>query len=119
MDTPTAAPPTAQQPPVIPQSQPTSVSGGRVFASPYARTVAAERGVDLTTLQGTGYSGLVTSRDVLKATPTSPSSTTPAPPGGFTDIPLTGMRKVGLLYGCVCVCVPACVGVWVWVCMHV
>jgi pyruvate dehydrogenase E2 component (dihydrolipoamide acetyltransferase) len=93
MDTPTAAPPTAQQPPVIPQSQPTSVSGGRVFASPYARTVAAERGVDLTTLQGTGYSGLVTSRDVLKATPTSPSSTTPAPPGGFTDIPLTGMRK--------------------------
>jgi pyruvate dehydrogenase E2 component (dihydrolipoamide acetyltransferase) len=40
---------------------------GRVFVSPNARRVAKERGIDPTTLVGTGPNGRVTSSDVLNA----------------------------------------------------
>jgi pyruvate dehydrogenase E2 component (dihydrolipoamide acetyltransferase) len=41
----------------------------RVFASPLARKIAAERGVDLATVEGTGPSGRIVRKDVEAAAP--------------------------------------------------
>ena len=69
-----AAPPVVAGPP-----QPVSsaaVTGERVLASPLARKVAAETGVDLATVTGTGPAGRITQRDVVAATQ-SPVIATP------------------------------------------
>ncbi len=44
-----------------------SSSGGRIFASPLARKLAAEKGVDLGSLAGSGPSGRIVKRDVESA----------------------------------------------------
>lgn len=73
--TPSAAPPAAPAPapeapqveaPAPPPAQP-AVSGERVFASPAAKRVAAERGIDISLLagRGTGPNRRVTEKDVL------------------------------------------------------
>ncbi|GAA6207809.1 pyruvate dehydrogenase complex dihydrolipoamide acetyltransferase [Cognatishimia sp. WU-CL00825] len=41
--------------------------GGRVFASPLARRIAADKGVDLASLQGSGPKGRIVKADVLAA----------------------------------------------------
>ena len=55
------------------------VNGERIFASPLARKVAAERGVDLTSVNGSGPSGRIVKKDVDAAAtgivPTSIPST--------------------------------------------
>lgn len=51
-------------------------AGGRVFASPNARRLAAERGIDLAAVAGTGPNGRIVSED-LDAVP-APSSPPPA-----------------------------------------
>src|SRR4030088_1411144 len=73
----------------------------RVKASPVARRVAAELGVDLASVKGTGPEGRVTETDVRaaarsKSAPAAaPSATSVAPkPGQGTRINLSGMRKV-------------------------
>ncbi|GJM18741.1 MAG: acetyltransferase component of pyruvate dehydrogenase complex [Phycisphaeraceae bacterium] len=45
----------------------TSTEGGRIFASPLARKLAAEKGVDLGALAGSGPSGRIVKRDVESA----------------------------------------------------
>ncbi len=52
---------------------------GRVLSSPNARRVAAEQGVDLSAVQGTGPEGRITSEDVLAAA-VAPSGTAPEKP---------------------------------------
>ena len=52
---------------------------GRVLSSPNARRIAAEQGVDLSAVQGTGPEGRITSEDVLAAAVT-PSGTAPEKP---------------------------------------
>jgi pyruvate dehydrogenase E2 component (dihydrolipoamide acetyltransferase) len=42
-------------------------SAHRVKASPLAKTIAAEKGIDLSTVTGTGEEGAITKEDVLKA----------------------------------------------------
>jgi len=92
-------------------------AASRVKASPLARKLAAERGVDLTRITGTGPGGRITQADVLspqplaaapaptsKPAPVSAVSSQPAPmpvavpsmPAGAEDrrVPLTGMRRV-------------------------
>ena len=54
---------------------PSSTSGDRVFASPLARRIAADKGIDLSTLKGSGPKGRIVKADVLGATET----TAPAP----------------------------------------
>ena len=63
--------------------------GTRLFTSPNARRVAAERGVDLHGLIGTGPGGRIVSEDVLAA-PTIGSGTTVRPPatGAATQVAL-------------------------------
>ena len=72
----------------------------RVKASPVARRVAAEIGVDLASVKGTGPEGRVTETDVRAAAKTKSaaparSAPTPAPKAGAgTRVNLSGMRKV-------------------------
>src|SRR5215207_2190074 len=75
------------------------VGSGRVKASPLARRIAAERGVDLGSLAGSGPEGRIVARDLDQAAAPAPSRATPvplprdlaAPP--FTDVPLSQIRK--------------------------
>jgi pyruvate dehydrogenase E2 component (dihydrolipoyllysine-residue acetyltransferase) len=77
---------------------------GRLRASPLARRIAAERGVDLGAVAGSGPEGRVVARDLEMApaqtlAPTTPgvSSTSPLPrfpsSAPYTDVPLTQIRK--------------------------
>jgi pyruvate dehydrogenase E2 component (dihydrolipoyllysine-residue acetyltransferase) len=79
--------------------------GTRVKASPLARRIAAERGVDLGAVAGSGPEGRIVARDLevaAGASPSRPSATAPsvtaALPRGpsdapYTDVPLTQIRK--------------------------
>jgi pyruvate dehydrogenase E2 component (dihydrolipoamide acetyltransferase) len=62
--------------------------GARPIASPRAKALAAERGIDLSTIAGTGPGGLIVEEDVLTAQAAVPPT---MPPG--TDRPLSQMRK--------------------------
>jgi pyruvate dehydrogenase E2 component (dihydrolipoamide acetyltransferase) len=61
-----AAPPAAAAPPQPAASAPTP-RGPRVNASPIAKRLAQEHGVDLAQLQGTGPNGMITKEDVERA----------------------------------------------------
>jgi pyruvate dehydrogenase E2 component (dihydrolipoamide acetyltransferase) len=96
------APPTRETAPAPARQQ-----AGRVKASPLARRIAAERGVDLGSLAGSGPEGRIIARDLEEApAAAAPAQAAPgsaplprrpaAPlPGGpaFTDVPLTQIRK--------------------------
>jgi pyruvate dehydrogenase E2 component (dihydrolipoamide acetyltransferase) len=72
---------------------------GRVKASPLARRIASERGVDLRQIAGSGPEGRVVKRDVDAAPArTAPSAPAPrvaaaAPGAAYQDVPLTQIRK--------------------------
>ena len=71
----------------------------RVKASPVARRIAAELGVDLSTLKGTGPEGRVTETDVRAAAKSKPAIPTPKVPaavkaGESARIQLSGMRRI-------------------------
>jgi len=91
----------AASPPQPPPETKTESSGEtRVKASPLARRVAAEQGVDLSTVKGTGPDGRVTESDVRAAgkskggAPQSKPAAPRIPAGEGSRISLTGMRKV-------------------------
>jgi pyruvate dehydrogenase E2 component (dihydrolipoamide acetyltransferase) len=72
---------------------------GRVKASPVARRIAAELGVDLSSVKGTGPEGRVTETDVrgaAKSKPAAPATKIPAAvkAGESARIQLSGMRRV-------------------------
>jgi len=77
-------------------------AGGRVKASPLAKKLAAERGVDLRTLAGSGPGGRIVRADVLGAPVGGPAAgaakpvQTIRPVAGPDDtrIPLSGMRTI-------------------------
>jgi len=91
--------------PVATPAPATTVSTGRVKASPVARKIAAERGIDLATLAGTGPGGRITRADVESpsAAPVSPAAVqapaavlaSPVSPVTLSgeDIPLSTMRQ--------------------------
>ncbi len=74
-ETPSAPPP---PPPVAAPAPaaPVAASGDRIKASPLARRIAADKGVDLAGLTGTGPNGRIVKADVEGA---QPGATTPAP----------------------------------------
>jgi pyruvate dehydrogenase E2 component (dihydrolipoamide acetyltransferase) len=72
----------------------------RIKASPLARRMARERGLDLASLQGTGPEGRILADDVERAAaggaaaPAAPSTAPAAvPPGEVEVVPLTSIRK--------------------------
>jgi pyruvate dehydrogenase E2 component (dihydrolipoamide acetyltransferase) len=109
---PVAAAPAAPAPAALLQD------GARVFASPLARRIAAEKGLYLTQINGSGPRGRIVKADVLSATATTttmPAASASASPAAasaitapsvsadaiaklyadreYTEIPLDGMRK--------------------------
>jgi pyruvate dehydrogenase E2 component (dihydrolipoamide acetyltransferase) len=81
-----ASPPDAKSEPLVYETASAAKPGGVIPASPAARRIAREKGVDLGTLQGTGPKGAVLAADVLR------SAGTKAPVGEI--VPLTSMRRV-------------------------
>jgi pyruvate dehydrogenase E2 component (dihydrolipoamide acetyltransferase) len=91
-----------------PAPTPAGGEGGRVKASPLAKKVAAEKGVDLSSVSGSGPGGRIVGKDVQAAAETggakapapekpaaAPAAAPPAPAAGATElIPLSGMRRV-------------------------
>lgn len=71
-----------------PATSPMPTEESRIIASPRAKALAAKRGVDLSTVTGTGPGGRIVEEDVADAQEPTPS----AMPAG-TDQPLTKMRK--------------------------
>ena len=73
-------------PPAAAPSAALPAVAGRVKASPLARKMAADQGMDLTRVPGSGPEGRVIRRDVegAAARPSAPA---------FTDVPLTQIRK--------------------------
>jgi pyruvate dehydrogenase E2 component (dihydrolipoamide acetyltransferase) len=76
-------------------------AGTRVKASPLAKRMAAERGLDLTALAGSGPEGRIIARDLASVPEASSGPAAPAPlprrPAApltpYTDVPLTQIRK--------------------------
>ncbi|MEY2512231.1 MAG: hypothetical protein QOE26_2994 [Verrucomicrobiota bacterium] len=82
-----------------PEPRAESSGEARVKASPLARRLAAEQGVDLSTVKGTGPDGRVTESDVRavsKSKGAAPQSATAPriPAGEGSRISLSGMRRV-------------------------
>jgi pyruvate dehydrogenase E2 component (dihydrolipoamide acetyltransferase) len=80
-----------------------NASDARVKASPLAKALAKEKGIDVSKVNGTGDNGRVTKSDIENYKPASTSSATKSTspgtnfvPGteGFTDEPASQMRKV-------------------------
>jgi len=76
----------------------TPASGGRVKASPVAKKLAAEQGVNLATVPGSGPGGRIVKKDVEAAAAGSTGSTLPAvtlagDEPEYIDHPLSQMRK--------------------------
>ena len=110
-----AAPSGASEAPAPPAGA--ASDGARIFASPLARRIAADKGIDLTGLTGSGPRGRIVKADVIAAKPgTAPKPAQAAPaaapsgtslPSGpatdtilklyadrdYAEIPLDGMRK--------------------------
>jgi pyruvate dehydrogenase E2 component (dihydrolipoamide acetyltransferase) len=70
---------------------------GRIKASPLARRMARERGVELSGIRGTGPDGRIVAEDVERAEaggPTAPvAAPAPVPTGEVERIPLSNVRK--------------------------
>lgn len=91
-------------------AEPTASENGRVKASPLARKIAADKGISLNQVQGTGDGGRIVKSDIESFKPGktaapaatapsagTPSATSPAVPAGqvsFEDRPVSQMRKV-------------------------
>ena len=118
--TPAAAPAAAATPAAsaTPVATPAVSHGARVFASPLARRIAADKGIDLGSLTGSGPHGRIVKADVENATAAPKAASAPAPSAPvaaapkpaapqvsaegvaklyadreYTEIPLDGMRK--------------------------
>jgi pyruvate dehydrogenase E2 component (dihydrolipoamide acetyltransferase) len=88
--------------------QPATENGGRIKASPLAKKIAAEKGLDISKVSGTGDGGRIIKKDIdgykeqttdnrQQTTVLAPTSHSPLPTHqgeSHMDVPLTQMRKV-------------------------
>jgi pyruvate dehydrogenase E2 component (dihydrolipoamide acetyltransferase) len=98
-------------PAAAPAPQPEAASGGaRIFASPLAKRIAADKGLDLSRIKGSGPNGRIVKADVESAKPGAPAAAPAAAPApraappagaqpvfvapGDTRVPHTSIRKV-------------------------
>ncbi|GAA6158333.1 pyruvate dehydrogenase complex dihydrolipoamide acetyltransferase [Ruegeria sp. HU-ET01832] len=109
------AAPAASEAPAPAPAAPVKADGGRIFASPLARRIAAQKGLDLAQITGSGPHGRIVKADVEGATATAPAAapsaaaaapaaTAPAGPSAdavakmyegrdYEEIKLDGMRR--------------------------
>jgi pyruvate dehydrogenase E2 component (dihydrolipoamide acetyltransferase) len=106
---PAAAPVAAAAPTAAPSSAPQpKADGSRIFASPLAKRIAKQKGIDLAALKGSGPHGRVVLKDVENAKPgAAPAAKSAGMPQGMSDeavlklfepgsydlVPHDGMRK--------------------------
>ena len=106
---PAAAPAAAVAPTAAPASAPQpKADGSRIFASPLAKRIAKQKGIDLAALKGSGPHGRVVLKDVENAKPGAALATKSAgvpqgmsdeavlklfEPGSYDLVPHDGMRK--------------------------
>ncbi len=110
---PAAAPKVAEvaaKAPASAPAAPAAAKGDRIFASPLARRIAAQKGLDLTTLTGSGPKGRIVKADVENAAAhpkAEAPAAAPAPQSAdantvmamyadreYEEMPLDGMRKI-------------------------
>jgi len=95
----TPARPSPPPPPPAGEAKPAEAaapSEARVKASPLARKMAEDAGIDLARIKGTGPDGRVMERDVQAAIEAKPASTPPSPAAGAppgAPAPLSRMRR--------------------------
>ena len=81
----------------LPEAPAPAATNGRIKASPLARRLARERGIDLAALRGTGPEGRIVAEDVERGDAGAPPAPTPVavsmPAGEVQRIPLTNIRK--------------------------
>ena len=75
----TPAPVASAEPEPVPAAAPVS-DNGKTFVSPVVARIAAEHGVDVGSVQGTGQGGRVTKKDILAFIETGPPATPTATP---------------------------------------
>jgi 2-oxoisovalerate dehydrogenase E2 component (dihydrolipoyl transacylase) len=80
-----AARPAAAPAPIAPATKESALAPARVMASPATRRRAAEAGLDLARVQGTGPGGRIVAADLERAQRGTP---------GVTEIPVIGVRRV-------------------------
>lgn len=104
----TAAPEASSQPApspvataITPQHESTSSENGRIKASPLAKKLAAEKGIDIKAVAGSGDGGRIIKADIDNYKPTAQAVTvakaaafTVTGEEGYTDIPNSQMRNV-------------------------
>jgi pyruvate dehydrogenase E2 component (dihydrolipoamide acetyltransferase) len=83
------------QPAAAPATSGPHPSEGRVKASPLARRIARERGIDLASLRGTGPEGRIVAEDVERAAVAGPTAAPAAParPTEVERVELTSIRR--------------------------
>lgn len=98
-----SAPSTPSSAPVAPKAAPApapvaQADGSRVLASPLAKKLAEEKGIDINMVSGTGDAGRVVKRDIDHFTPYVPGApkavSTSSHVESFVDEPISQMRKV-------------------------
>lgn len=83
----------------VPQTPSMNNEGGRIFASPLARKMAEERGINLAQVNGSGENNRIVKRDIENYSPSaqtavaSVSFSAPVGTESYTDEPLSQMRK--------------------------
>jgi pyruvate dehydrogenase E2 component (dihydrolipoamide acetyltransferase) len=87
-----AAAPAPAPPPAPPAMPPPPASNGRVFASPLARRLAEEKGIDIARVKGSGPEGRITKRDVEGHTGGGLAWSTPQVES-FEEVAVSQMRK--------------------------
>jgi pyruvate dehydrogenase E2 component (dihydrolipoamide acetyltransferase) len=100
LDAPTMEPTRGEAPPVAVEDAPAvapSTTNGRVKASPLARRIARERGLELAQISGTGPDGRIVAADVERAQAGPAAATAAAAPvpasGEVESRPLSSIRK--------------------------
>ena len=95
-----AAPAVKEETPVVANlSVSSSTTNGRVFASPLAKKMALDKGIDLSQVQGSGENGRIVKRDIENFKPAAASTSAPVAkfvPSGqedFDEVPNSNMRK--------------------------
>ena len=94
--TPAAAPPSAPAASSTPSASAPVAStsnNGRVFASPLAKSMAEDKGINLETVTGSGDNGRIIKKDIENYTPRAAASTAAVGVESYDEVPVSQMRK--------------------------
>jgi pyruvate dehydrogenase E2 component (dihydrolipoamide acetyltransferase) len=84
-----------QSPPAPePEPGPAPTSDAPVYASPAVRRLARERGVDLSSIQGSGRKGRITKEDLERPAPAAPTAGSAPSAGKGERVPLTRIQQL-------------------------